>query len=134
MEEQSPESAELAPLFKALGDPTRLRIFTFLRACCCPVAVEDDGAVRPVESNGATVGAVCCHVTGTNEDDNRRALPTISFHLKELRQAGLIVMERRGRNMLCSADPRAVARLAAYFESSGFAATSDEPATCCGDD
>ena len=34
---------DLAAMFKALGDPTRLTIFNFLRDQCCPVAVDDTG-------------------------------------------------------------------------------------------
>ena len=45
---------DVAAMFKALGDPTRLHIFEFLRSCCCPVAVEESGDVRPVV--GPTVG------------------------------------------------------------------------------
>ncbi len=98
----------LAALFKALGDPTRLKIFEFLRACCCPVAVEETGDVRPAQ--GPTAGEVCCHVTG-----EERITSSISFHLKELRQAGLITMERRGKNMICGVDPEALDKLATYF-------------------
>ena len=38
---------DLVPMFKALGDPTRLQIFAFLRSCCCPVAVEETGEQMP---------------------------------------------------------------------------------------
>ena len=110
MTEQIP-SLDLAAMFKALGDPTRLRIFTFLRQQCCPVALEDNGAVRPVL--GPTVGEVCCHVTGLE-----RINSTISFHLKELRLAGLITIDRRGKNMICGVNRDAVAALAAYLGSS----------------
>lgn len=103
-----------AAMFKALGDATRLRIFEFLRACCCPVVVEESGEVRPVHLNdaaaGPTVGEVCCHITGAE-----RVSSTVSFHLKELRQAGLITMERRGKNMICGVDPQVFEELAAYF-------------------
>src|SRR5260370_1003474 len=70
----------IAAKFKALGDPTRLRIFEFLRGCCRPVALDETGGVSPV--NGPTVGEVCCRITGAD-----RATSTISFHLKELRQS-----------------------------------------------
>src|SRR5262245_49958694 len=83
-----------ASKFKALGDPTRLRIFEFLRICCCPVAVDESGGVSRVD--GPTVGEICCHITGIE-----RATSTISFHLKELRNAGLISMERQGKHILC---------------------------------
>ncbi len=97
-----------ATVFKALGDPTRLRIFEFLRSCCCPVAVDEIGDVRPVL--GPTAGEVCCHVTGAD-----RINSTISFHLKELRLAGLITTDRHGKNIICGVNHDAVAMLAAYF-------------------
>ena len=56
------ERLDVAAMFKALGDPTRLHIFEFLRSCCCPVAVDDTGDVRPVI--GPTVGEVCCQPKG----------------------------------------------------------------------
>jgi len=101
-----------AAMFKALGDPTRLRIFEFLRSCCGPVAVGSEGEVRPVD--GPTVGEVCCQVTGVE-----RITSTISHHLKELRQAGLITMERRGKNMICGINRGAVTILAAYLAEMG---------------
>ncbi len=97
-----------AAMFKALGDPTRLRIFEFLCRQCGPVAVEDNGDVRPVL--GPTVGEVCCHITGAG-----RINSTISHHLKELRLAGLITIERRGKNMICGVNREAVASLASYL-------------------
>src|SRR5215212_7193966 len=99
---------ETALRFKALGDPTRLRIYEFLRNCCCPVAVEETGDVRPVD--GPTVGEVCCSITGAEKINS-----TISHHLKELRLAGLITIERRGKNMICGVDPAVLGKLAAYF-------------------
>ncbi|MES2461054.1 MAG: metalloregulator ArsR/SmtB family transcription factor [Armatimonadota bacterium] len=107
-----PSLDEFSRMLKVLGEPTRLRIFQFLRACCCPVAVEESGNVRPVQQGDgpATVGEVCCHLTG-----DQKVNPNVSFHLKELRNAGLITMERRGKNMLCGVDPRVPAQLAAFF-------------------
>ena len=98
----------LVGMFKALGDPTRLRIFEFLGGCCGPVAVDDDGEVRPVD--GPSVGEVCCSVTGAE-----KITSTVSFHLKELRQAGLVVMERRGKQMVCSVDRNSVDMLVTYL-------------------
>ncbi len=103
-----PEINDISVMFKALGDPTRLRIFEFLRDCCCPVAVEDTGDVRPIL--GPTVGEVCCQATGVD-----KITSSVSFHLKELRLAGLITMERRGKNMICGVNRNAVAMLAAYL-------------------
>ena len=95
-------------MFKALGDPTRFRIFEFLRECASAVAIEDNGEVRPVQ--GQTVGEICCFITG--ED---RIASTISFHLKELRLAGLVDIERHGKYIIYSVNPLAVERLSEYF-------------------
>lgn len=99
---------ELALMFKALGDPTRLRIFEFLRSCAGPVTLDEEGNARPVQ--GATVGVVCCHLTGVEKISS-----TVSFHLKELRLAGLIQVERSGKNMVCSLEPRVLELLGGYF-------------------
>lgn len=103
-------------MFKALGDPTRARIFEFLCSRCCPVAVEDSGAVHPVQ--GVTVGEVCCHVTG-----NEQFSSTVSFHLKELRLAGLIHAEKNGKYMVCSVRPEAIQQMRDYLAAQASAAT-----------
>ena len=112
--------SEMALMFKALGDPTRLRIFDFLRAQCCPVAVGEDGDVEP--TCGPTAGAVCCHITGQAEINS-----TISHHLKELRLAGLITMERRGKTMVCGVNRGAAAQLAFYLSET----EATDQAECC---
>ncbi|MEI6513282.1 MAG: metalloregulator ArsR/SmtB family transcription factor [bacterium] len=109
---------EMATIFKALGDPTRLHIFKFLLALGKPVAVEGSGDVRTVD--GLTVGEVCCHVTGVE-----KITSTISAHLKELRLAGLITMEKRGKYVICSANPEAASLL------STFLAGPETDSKCC---
>lgn len=99
---------ELAAMFKALGDPTRLHIFDFLRRCCCPVSLDSSGGVRPAE--GPTAGEICCHLTGADKINS-----TISHHLKELRLAGLVTVERRGKNMICGIKPEAATAMAAFL-------------------
>ena len=57
-----------------------------------------------------SVGEICCRVTGSE-----KITSALSVHLKELRTAGLIQMERRGKHILCTVNPQAVALLALYF-------------------
>ncbi|MFE7111860.1 ArsR/SmtB family transcription factor [Streptomyces sp. NPDC057575] len=66
-------AAELAKVFKALGDPVRLRLLSMIAS-----------------RNG---GEICvCDLTPAFD----LSQPTISHHLKLLKQAGLIASERRG--------------------------------------
>ena len=111
----------MAAMFKALGDPTRLRIFHYLRGCCGSIAVDESGEVRPV--TGPTVGEVCCRVTGAE-----RITSTLSHHLKELRHAGIITMRRQGRSIHCALNPEAVAALTDYFAQT---TTKGENDVCC---
>jgi ArsR family transcriptional regulator len=91
-----------------MGDPTRVRIVNFLLNCCCPVAVGESGDAAPDE--GATAGQVCCHLTG-----EEKVSSTISFHLKVLRDAGIIDIEKRGKYMVSRIDRVALAELAEFF-------------------
>src|SRR5471030_666657 len=101
-------ASERAQMFKALGDKTRVQILDFLRERCCPVAVGEEGDVHPVD--GPSVGEVCCHITGKEKINS-----TISFHVNELKDAGLISVERRGKYMVCGVNRIALTRLAAYL-------------------
>ena len=79
-------------LLHALADPTRLEI------------------VRQLGSQGATCACDftdCCGV----------AQPTISHHLKVLREAGVVVSERRGNQIYCSLSPEFPRRFAAIGAS-----------------
>jgi len=99
---------DVTAAFRALGDPTRRRIFEFLCAKSSAVAVDESGDVRPV--SGATVGEVCCHVTGGDKFSS-----TVSFHLRELKLAGLIDAEREGKFMHCRVCLGAVEAMREYL-------------------
>ena len=121
----------IAEQFKALGDPTRLAVVMYLRVRAADAgqqallplsdpgtdaddeeeAAEQDERTGGIPAGAATVGEIGCHVFGTE-----KAASTLSHHLKELRRVGLVRMKRRGKNMLCSVAPEAVARLAAYLQ------------------
>ncbi len=67
------DAEELASLFKALGDPVRLRLLSFI-------------AEQPEAE------ACVCHLT----EPSGLSQPTVSHHLKLLHDAGLLDREKRG--------------------------------------
>jgi ArsR family transcriptional regulator len=108
----------LAAIFRALGDPTRLRIFEFLRCCDREVEIDEAGDCRPAAS--LSVGEVCCRLD--------QAMSTVSHHLKELRLAGLIRTEKRGRWIYCSINPAGLDLIAEFLASPIGQETTEE---CC---
>jgi ArsR family transcriptional regulator len=86
------EAEELAPLFKAIGDPVRLRLLSL-------IACHEGGE------------ACVCDLTAAFE----LTAPTISHHLKVLKQAGLIDSERRGTWVYYWINPGVLARLSALL-------------------
>jgi ArsR family transcriptional regulator, arsenate/arsenite/antimonite-responsive transcriptional repressor len=81
-------AAQLAAVFKALGDPVRLRLFSL-------IASHDAGE------------ACVCDLTGEFDVSQ----PTISHHLKVLREAGLLTSERRASWVYYRVEPQALAAL-----------------------
>jgi ArsR family transcriptional regulator len=87
------EAGELARVFKALADPVRLRLLSLIAA--------------------RSPGEACvCELTGFFELTG----PTISHHLKVLREAGLIGSERRGTWVYYWAIPAMLRRLGGLFD------------------
>jgi len=76
------EREQLVGLFQALGEPTRLEIYRLIAAQPAPICV--------------------CDVVA--RFDLRQ--PTISHHLKVLREAGLVTVSRRGVWAYYAPDPR----------------------------
>lgn len=85
------EAGELAGMFKALGHPVRLQIVDLLSRFAGQVCVCD------VESQFAL------------------SQPTISHHLKVLRDAGLVAAEQRGLWVYYYLQPAALAKLSALL-------------------
>ncbi len=86
------QAVELARVFKALGDPVRLRLASLIAS----------------HSGGE---ACVCDLTDAFELSG----PTISHHLKVLREAGLITGERRGTWVYYRIQPDALRRLSAVM-------------------
>ncbi|MFV9432182.1 ArsR/SmtB family transcription factor [Rhodococcus aetherivorans] len=85
-------AAELARMFKAIGDPVRLRLLSLIasheggESCVCDISPAFD-----------------------------LSQPTISHHLKVLREAGLLDCERRGTWVYYRVIPSALAQLSAVL-------------------
>jgi len=88
---RSKDVAGYAALFKALGDETRLDILRFL------IAKGD--------------GLCACHIEDYVKELSQ---PTISHHLRLLREAGLVTAERKGTWIYYAINPAARARLAEF--------------------
>lgn len=91
----TPEEAErTAAMFKALGDPVRLRLFSM-------IASHEEGE------------ACVCDVSDVGVSQ-----PTVSHHLKKLREAGLLVSERRGTWVYYRVAPSVLAAMGALLSKS----------------
>lgn len=82
--------ADLAPVFRALSDPNRLAIYRLIRD-------RKHGSVAELERSVSALA---------REFD--LSLSTVSHHVKELRQAGLIRCVKRGQTVYCEPDPAAL--------------------------
>jgi ArsR family transcriptional regulator len=82
------DAESVAAVFKALSDPVRLRLFS-----------------KVVSHSG---GEVC----GCDIQDVGVSQPTVSHHVKKLRDAGLLTSERRGTWLYYRITPSMVASMA----------------------
>lgn len=94
------QAAGVAPMLKAVADPTRLRLLSLIlshegvEACVCDLLPHFD-----------------------------LSQPTISHHLKVLHEAGLVDREKRATWVYYIARPEAMAALASLFTSGNTAVT-----------
>ena len=86
------QASDLAVMFKALADPVRLRLFSLIAA------------------RGGDQACVC-DLTETFELSG----PTMSYHLRLLREAGLVSSQRRGTWVYYRLIPQALEQLAAVL-------------------
>lgn len=82
------DAERMAVMFKALADPVRLRLFS---------------RVAAHRSGEASV----CDIQNVGVSQ-----PTVSHHLKKLREAGLIISERRGTWVYCRVAPGVLSAMA----------------------
>jgi len=92
------DAKSLAAVFKALSDPVRLRLLSL-------IASHEGGE------------ACVCDLAGPFDVTQ----PTISHHLKVLREAGLIGSERRGTWVYYWVLPAALGRLGSLLSTDGLA-------------
>ena len=97
------ERERMVTAFRALGDPTRLEIFRLLAAQDAPVCA--------------------CDVV----DRFGLSQPTISHHLRILRQAGLVTSAKRGVWAWYAPDPRGLAWLRQIGADLGTPVSEVEP-------
>lgn len=96
-------AAEMARAFKVLGDPVRLRVLSL-------IATRKGGEVCVCEITDAF------DLTG----------PTISYHLRQLREAGLVDCQRRGTWVYYWIVPATLTLLSQFLDPSGVPATAAE--------
>ena len=114
---------KIASQLKALSNPNRLRIFTELAANCTR------GEACDLDSDGTR----CC--VGDLGEQVDVSQSTLSHHIKELRQSGLINVERQGQRIEVWANQEAVSGLADFFlHASSLCARGPDGAQCCAPD
>ncbi|HRW20047.1 MAG TPA: metalloregulator ArsR/SmtB family transcription factor [Dermatophilaceae bacterium] len=97
------EAGALADVFKALADPTRVRLLRYL-----------------AQSEAAT--ACACHLP----DALGISQPTLSFHMHKLHAAGLVAREKRGRWVHWTARHEALTAVRSFLDL-----PAPGPGDCC---
>jgi len=94
-------------IFKALGNTTRFMIFKmiFTKSVTCSIDKNTDVSEQDAK-------AIC---VSTISSQFPYSQPAISKHLKELRLAGLVTMEKRGNKIYIEANINSVKELSECF-------------------
>lgn len=99
--------SDVIALFKALSDPTRLAVFNCIRCCGSACGYQTDSGQCCGSCDGTAICAIRCQVPC--------APSTLTHHLNELRDAGLIETEKRGRVVYCRVKPDALGTIASFL-------------------
>ncbi len=104
--------APVATAFRALGSPQRLRILAALAGDCCTPSC--DGPAASPHGAHRRVGEIAASLD--------IAPSTVSHHLKALREAGLMRVEKRGRTIECWVCRDAIGQVLRFLAANGEAA------------
>ncbi len=91
---------ELCKQFKALSHPNRLAIFQWIRSH--ELSCND-------EAGGCTIGDIA--------QEYDLALSTVSHHIKELKEAELVVCVQRGKFSYCHVNQAVISALQQFFSA-----------------
>jgi DNA-binding transcriptional ArsR family regulator len=97
------EGTDLAGIFRALADPSRLAIFELVR--------QRGSEVHTVAEAENSISSIA--------REFELSLSTVSHHLKELRTAGLIRCEKRGQTVYCTPEPTALQAIEQFLGERG---------------
>jgi ArsR family transcriptional regulator len=101
---ESPESVAL--LFRALSDPNRVRILNFLK--------NRSGLSRTCSGENTEGMCYCMKDIAASLEIT---LPTVSHHIRELVQVGLIFVQKKGRFAHCHINPEKIQVAEAYLKT-----------------
>lgn len=91
---------DLAKVFKALSDPTRLAIYEIIRS--------SGGGTYDEQQLKKSISQIAAHFDVS--------LSTVSHHIKELRNADLIRCEKRGQTVYCSPNPEVLEQVGRFAQ------------------
>ena len=97
---------EMAQIFSLLASERRIQLIEILKAkafdCRNPATCD--------------LSERCCNV-GELAEELGIAVSTTSYHIRELRLAGLIQTQRRGKHVYCTINRDTIAHVAHFFDS-----------------
>jgi len=97
---------ELSEMFSALSGEVRIKL----------LKVINDKNLNCKDPQNCDLSDRCCDVSELSKEMNL-PISTISYHLKELRRAGLIQTMRKQKHVYCSINLETMEKLAQFFKT-----------------